>query len=351
MQSYSGQGWLGRWESWLLLGLFSLVAVPSCQDLHSPGVLSLPLDPRSSVQEGLVTLKEGEELQVCYKTPYQSSPRLSIEEVKASWSEDHPYRKSDFQVVLQDAAYFKIRNHHTEPWHRSWATLRWRAEGILAEDKPESAAKGPGSSATHQTPQDLLIARIKKAGGSVETDNRSPHPSEVPNSFYLGKEGKVEKASEAPHRTIIAIDLHGTKITDADLEQLAGLTSLRRLNLYGTKVTDAGMKHLSGLIGLQTLYLNDTGITNAGLQQLQPLTNLNELGLSHTGITDQGVLYLKGMVYLHNLSLYGTAVTDQSLAQLKTMKSLKQLSLSRTRVTPEGVAELKKALRYTVILL
>ena len=38
--------------------------------------------------------------------------------------------------------------------------------------------------------------------------------------------------------------LHGTKVSDAGLEHLKGLTQLQQLDLNGTKVTDAGVKKL-----------------------------------------------------------------------------------------------------------
>lgn len=81
----------------------------------------------------------------------------------------------------------------------------------------------------------------------------------------------------------------GTQITDADLEQLKGLTMLQELQLWGTQITDAGLKHLKGLTTLQTLQLQDTQITDAGLEHLKGLRQLQELHIERTQVTDAGV--------------------------------------------------------------
>ena len=52
------------------------------------------------------------------------------------------------------------------------------------------------------------------------------------------------------------LDLSGPETTDEVLaEKLKGLTKLEGLILYGTKVTDAGLVHLKGLTNLEDLYL------------------------------------------------------------------------------------------------
>jgi len=61
----------------------------------------------------------------------------------------------------------------------------------------------------------------------------------------------------------------GTRVTDAGLEHLKGLTQLQWLNLTGTRVTDAGLKHLKGLGQLRLLDLENTQVTDAGGKKLQ----------------------------------------------------------------------------------
>jgi hypothetical protein len=56
--------------------------------------------------------------------------------------------------------------------------------------------------------------------------------------------GKMEFNEKAQGRPVISVELSGTKVTDAGLEHLKGLTQLQQLHLDGTKITDAGVKKL-----------------------------------------------------------------------------------------------------------
>ena len=66
--------------------------------------------------------------------------------------------------------------------------------------------------------------------------------------------------------------------SDAELEKLKRLTSLRRLDVDGSMgITDAGMEHLQGLSNLEWVNISHTGVTEAGLEHLKGMTNLEEL--------------------------------------------------------------------------
>ena len=60
-----------------------------------------------------------------------------------------------------------------------------------------------------------------------------------------------------------------TKITDAGLVHLKGLTKLKKLRLDGTQVTDAGLEHLTGLASLSELNLAGTRVTETGMIDLK----------------------------------------------------------------------------------
>jgi hypothetical protein len=78
---------------------------------------------------------------------------------------------------------------------------------------------GCGPASTPQTVH--AIAEIEKLGGKVSLD----------------ESGEVIKVS-----------LFGTQITDAGLEHLKGLTSLKSLNVRGTGVTDAGLSEFKAAL-------------------------------------------------------------------------------------------------------
>ena len=56
--------------------------------------------------------------------------------------------------------------------------------------------------------------------------------------------GKVTVDEESPGKPVKSVDLPHTKVTDAGLVHLEGLTQLRGLALMQTRVTDAGVKRL-----------------------------------------------------------------------------------------------------------
>jgi internalin A len=93
--------------------------------------------------------------------------------------------------------------------------------------------------------------------------------------------------------TSFGLHLHGTKVKDAGLKELARLKSLQSLSLYNTKITNAGLKELAGLTSLQSLNLGGTKVTDAGLKELAGLTTLETLSLFGTQVTDAGVAALQ----------------------------------------------------------
>jgi len=142
----------------------------------------------------------------------------------------------------------------------------------------------------------------------------------------------------------LSFGLFGSRVDDAGMEHLKGLTNLRSLYLCTNQVTDAGMEHLKGLRNLRTLDLGVWQVTDAGLECLQGLRNIETLGLAGTQVTDTGLEHLKGMTELKFLDLRTTRVTDAGLEHLKELPHLYALQLSDTRVTIEGVERLKQAL-------
>jgi hypothetical protein len=87
----------------------------------------------------------------------------------------------------------------------SWLAVEWNP----AKRQPEAEL----AVETHQE----AVEAIKKLGGSVQG---------------------------------VLVDLAGTQITDAGLENLRGLKQLQGLDLGGTQITDAGLAHLKGLTQL-----------------------------------------------------------------------------------------------------
>jgi hypothetical protein len=71
---------------------------------------------------------------------------------------------------------------------------------------------------------------------------------------------------------VMRVDLHETKITDADLIVLRELPELRELDLRKTAITDAGLAHVAPLAKLRFLNVFRTPMTDRGLALLAQLT-------------------------------------------------------------------------------
>src|SRR5215203_6447701 len=88
--------------------------------------------------------------------------------------------------------------------------------------------------------RDRVVAEVQRLGGTVEFD-------------------KTKKV-----RPIVKVDLHGTKVTDADLVVLKDLKELRVLDLRLTHISDAGVANLKNLTRLETLNLFRSELTDRG---------------------------------------------------------------------------------------
>ncbi len=89
--------------------------------------------------------------------------------------------------------------------------------------------------------------------------------------------------------TIVALELRGSNINDANLAAIKRLTDIRWLDIDATKITDDGLEHLTGLTDLQRLNLVNTKITDTGMEHLEGLTTLRWLNLYGTEVTAGGV--------------------------------------------------------------
>ncbi len=102
---------------------------------------------------------------------------------------------------------------------------------------------------------------------------------------------RAASALPAGSFTIAAIDLNRTDATDADLAVVRNLATLTVLRCYHTKLTDAGMDHVKDLTTLKELNLTGgtMGVTDAGLKKLEGLHNLKSLILTGSKVTEAGV--------------------------------------------------------------
>jgi len=140
------------------------------------------------------------------------------------------------------------------------------------------------------------------------------------------------------------VSFSGTELTDADLEYVKWIPSLKKLRVSHTNVTDAGLVHILGLRQLQELDLSDTQITDAGLEQLTVFPKLRYLRLAETQVSDASLEILKDLPALEALDLSDTQITDAGLQQIGEITNLQSLYLSTDQFPDADVERLKSAL-------
>ena len=197
-------------------------------------------------------------------------------------------------------------------------------EGTKTESKP---APTHPLTAEQTTEEERVIAIIEKLGGRVTRDEKS-----------LGK-------------PVIVVNLSGTKVTDAELANLKGLTELRHLNLGETRVTDTGLVNIKGLTELISVHLYKTYITDAGLANFKGLTKLKLLELWGIPVTDSGLRHLEGLTGLESLIIGGPKITDAGLVHVKGLTKLRTLYLVNTRVTDTGLDDLNGLTQLKLLML
>ena len=98
------------------------------------------------------------------------------------------------------------------------------------------------------------------------------------------------------------------------------------------------------LVEVDTLDLSDTDITDAGLEYIRDLPSVRFLFLRRTTVTDAGVMCILRLQTIEWLDLSETAVTDAGVRWLSALPALTVLYLEGTRVTTEAVWDLIGAL-------
>ncbi len=157
-----------------------------------------------------------------------------------------------------------------------------RPGGVLEEEKSK-AVPPPPAAIVDQLVQGGAVIRAMSSNGALLDINLTHYEA-----------GPVNLADLSPiAKNIMALDLSRTRLKDADLAPLAGMTNLVRLELKRNTITDAGLVHVQGLVELETLNLFDTQVTDAGLAQLAGLKRLQKVFVFNTKVTAGGAAALQ----------------------------------------------------------
>ena len=103
----------------------------------------------------------------------------------------------------------------------------------------------------------------------------------------------------------------------AFFEHLGHITALESLNIIATKANDEWIAPLGKLVNLKTLRFTNNGkLTDAGLEQLAGLKNLESFSFVGTGMKGHAYAKLEAWTHVTRVSHRGSSIDDEGLQQL-----------------------------------
>jgi hypothetical protein len=187
-------------------------------------------------------------------------------------------------------------------------------------------------------------------GGNTQIDETGlRHLVGLPEleTLYLGSTNfNTAMAESISHlESLELLDVNTSLITDDALQHLAKIKSLQDLCLTNNAITDRGIEYLKGM-ELMTLRLNETDVTDACLDSLVELKSLRVLDLDDCNITDQGIAKFVDIPTLQFVNLENLEVTLAGLSRLADLYELRMLRINGTPLSLEDVSELQKRLPF-----
>src|SRR5687768_1743979 len=101
----------------------------------------------------------------------------------------------------------------------------------------------------HVLPKGHTVTKILSAGLLVligTTELRSDEAEDRAAKLF-DRLGFVGRDRDRPGKPVVEVDVSSSKVTDADLKELAACKSLNVFIARGTTISDAGVKELEGL--------------------------------------------------------------------------------------------------------
>jgi hypothetical protein len=147
--------------------------------------------------------------------------------------------------------------------------------------------------------------------------------------------GKMERDAGGK---IVAVNLRGCWINDAEMIELARMPDLERLDLSHTRISDEGMLNLKPAPKIKDLKLfYAEWITDQGLTAIKEWKHLKRLDLRGTRISDGTLETVSKITGLEALDIAHTEVTDVGLENLITLINLKELAVGKGRLSNAGL--------------
>jgi internalin A len=186
-----------------------------------------------------------------------------------------------------------------------------------------ACAMPAATTTTTQDDSSGLVASITALGGDVIRD-RNGHIVDISLARTWATDADLERI--AALRTLKRLDLSLTYVSDRGVERLKALDQLEELNLFAAEfITDAAVAFLRGHRQLKALSLRGTDVTDTSLSYVAELPQLTALDISFTQISDVGLEHLASLAQLEELKLGGNKISGVGLHVLKLLPKLRRL--------------------------
>lgn len=221
-----------------------------------------------------------------------------------------------------------------------WMVCMGRAVTVLCVLGSLAIRSARAEAAGREPDQDPVVALVERLGGELRRDDGSPARPIIEIRLATTRISDDQLGELRGLSSLRSLGLDQTRISDAGLARLRGHAGLRSLALYETRMTDRGLEHIATLSGLETLLVGRCDVTGPGLRHLGSLEHLTTLSLVDLDLTDSGLAALANLPRLEQLDLMGLKITDAGLAHLRGLSRLRRLVLRRNTITDAGLAHL-----------
>lgn len=186
----------------------------------------------------------------------------------------------------------------------------------------------------------MVLTGLSMAAGAEAQNNTSANAATA--ALIASIEAQGGEVVRDQNGRLVDISLARTWATDADIERIAGLKSLKRLDLSLTYISDRGVERLKGLDQLEELNLFAAEfITDAAMAFLRGNRRLIKLNLRGTDVTDTSLAYVAELSGLKSLDISFTQITDVGLEHLSSLAELEELNLGGNKISGAGLHVLK----------
>ncbi len=155
-------------------------------------------------------------------------------------------------------------------------------------------------------------------------------------------EGAFRRALELDKLSpVVEISFLEIELSDAVLDKLKELKSLRSLAFYKTRLGTRGLRAVAEFSDLEALQFDRVAVGDAGFGPLTALTHLRFLRLPYCNVTDEEMAVVGRLSSLRDLDLKANPCSDAAMKSVGRLKDLRQLTLDNTQVTDAGLRELR----------